>query len=105
MQNQGKSNTIATGLVMFTMFFGAGNVVFPLALGQYAQDKNFYAILGLLITAVGVPFLGLIAMTLFNGDYKSFFDRIGKIPGFIVAAVILGLIGPFGAIPRCVALS
>lgn len=100
-----KSNTIATGLAMFSMFFGAGNVVFPLALGQYAQDKNFYAILGLLITAVGVPFTGLIAMTLFNGNYMQFFERIGKVPGFLVATAIMGLIGPFGAIPRCITLS
>lgn len=99
------TNTLATGLAMFSMFFGAGNVVFPLGLGQYAQDHNFYAILGLLITAVGVPFAGLIAMTLFNGDYKKFFERMGPVPGFIVTAFILGLIGPFGAIPRCIVLS
>lgn len=105
MQHSEKSNTIATGLAMFSMFFGAGNVVFPLALGQYAQDKNLFAILGLLISAVGVPFTGLIAMTLFNGDYKEFFGRIGKIPGFLVAAAIMGLIGPFGALPRCITLS
>jgi LIVCS family branched-chain amino acid:cation transporter len=105
MVQSNKSNTIATGLAMFSMFFGAGNVVFPLALGQYAQDKNFFAILGLLITAVGVPFTGLIAMTLFNGNYKQFFERIGKIPGFLVSLAIMGLIGPFGAIPRCITLS
>ena len=102
---QSSTNTFATGLAMFSMFFGAGNVVFPLGLGQYAKDHNFYAILGLLITAVGVPFLGLIAVILFNGDYKKFFERIGAIPGFIVTAIILGLIGPFGAIPRCIVLS
>lgn len=90
---------------MFSMFFGAGNLVFPLALGQYAQDHNFYAILGLLITAVGVPFLGLIAMTLYDGDYKKFFEKIGVVPGFLVTVIIMGLIGPFGAIPRCVAFS
>ncbi len=100
-----KTIVLATGLAMFSMFFGAGNVVFPLAVGQYAQDKNFFAIIGLLITAVGVPFLGLAAMALFDGNAKDFFDRLGRIPGFIVAAVIMGLIGPFGAIPRCIALS
>jgi len=105
MQHSDKSNTVATGLAMFSMFFGAGNVVFPLALGQYAQDMNFYAILGLLITAVGVPFLGLISMTLFNGNYQQFFGRIGKVPGFLVSLAIMGLIGPFGAIPRCITLS
>jgi LIVCS family branched-chain amino acid:cation transporter len=100
-----KSHTIATGLAMFSMFFGAGNVVFPLAVGQYAENNTIWAILGLLVTAVGVPFLGLIAMTLFNGNYTHFFERVGKIPGFLVALVIMALIGPLGAIPRCITLS
>lgn len=100
-----KSSTLTTALAMFSMFFGAGNVVFPLAIGQYAQDKNLFAILGLLITAVGVPIFGLLTMTLFNGNYKHFFERIGKVPGFLVALVIMGLIGPFAAIPRCITLS
>lgn len=105
MEQTKKPHIIATGLAMFSMFFGAGNVVFPLALGQLAQDKNIYAILGMLVTAVAVPFAGLIAMTLYDGDYRRFFERIGKIPGFTVAAIIMALIGPFGAIPRCIALS
>lgn len=100
-----QSNTVSTGLAMFSMFFGAGNVVFPLVTGQRAQDQNLYAILGLLITAVCVPFLGLMAMTLFNGDHKKFFERIGIIPGFLISLIILGLIGPFGAMPRVIALS
>ena len=41
-----KSQTLAIGLAMFSMFFGAGNVIFPLAVGQYAGDKNFYAMHG-----------------------------------------------------------
>lgn len=105
MSQTNRSITIATGLAMFSMFFGAGNVVFPLALGQIAQDQNFFAILGMLITAVGVPFMGLTAMTLFDGNYERFFARIGKAPGFLVALIIMGLIGSFGAIPRCIALS
>ena len=100
-----KTTTIATGLAMFSMFFGAGNIVFPLALGQIAQDKHFFALAGMLITAVIVPFIGLIAMLLFDGDYEEFFGRLGKVPGFILILIILGLIGPFGAIPRCIALS
>lgn len=90
---------------MFSMFFGAGNVVFPLALGIYAKDANLYAIMGLLISAVGIPFAGLIAMTLFNGNYQQFFQRIGKVPGFILASLIMAIIGPFGALPRCITLS
>jgi branched-chain amino acid:cation transporter, LIVCS family len=100
-----KSNTISTGLAMFSMFFGAGNVVFPLIIGQQAQDKNFIATLGLLITAVLVPFLGLWAMAICQGDYHKFFDKIGKVPGFLVSLFILLIIGPFGALPRTVTLS
>ena len=96
---------ITTGLAMFSMFFGAGNVVFPLLVGQVAGDQAWAAILGLLITAVGVPFIGLLAMVLYEGDYRAFFARIGRVPGFLVTLFIMILIGPFGAIPRCIALS
>jgi len=99
MEVKSRTTVWATGFAMFSMFFGAGNVVFPLELGLGAQSQNIWAIAGLLITAVGVPFIGLISMTLFNGNYHHFFERIGKVPGFIVAALIMGLIGPFGALP------
>ncbi len=105
MSSKIQSNTLSTGLAMFSMFFGAGNIVFPLAMGQYAQSQNIYAILGLLITAVGVPFLGLVSMTLFDGNYKDFFSRIGKTPAFLVSLFIMLLIGPFGAMPRVIAFS
>jgi len=90
---------------MFSMFFGAGNVVFPLAMGQEVCDQNLFAVFGLLITTVGVPFLGLMSMTLFDGDYKKFFGRLGAVPGFVIALLIMLLIGPFGGMPRVIALS
>jgi len=105
MQKSSKFAAIPIGLAMFSMYFGAGNIAFPIALGQYAGNKNIYAILGLILTAVIVPFLGLCVMLMFNADYKVFLGRIGKIPAIIVAAVIMALIGPFGAMPRCVSLS
>lgn len=96
---------IATGFAIFSMFFGAGNVIYPLALGQETLSQNGFAITGMLITAVGVPFIGLLAMTLFNGNYSHFFERIGKVPGFIVTALIISLMGPFGAMPRLLTVS
>ena len=100
-----KSKTLLSGLAMFSMFFGAGNIIFPLAVGHYAQDRTFLAVFGLLITAVAVPFIGLIAMILFEGDQKSFFGKIGQKPGFMVELLILLLLGPLGSTPRCVALA
>jgi len=87
------------------MFFGAGNVVFPLIVGQAASGQAWSAIAGLLITAVGVPFLGLLAMVLYHGDYRAFLNRLGPIPGFLLAVFMLLILGPMGAIPRCIALS
>lgn len=100
-----KSLMVTTGLAIFAMQFGAGNIVFVLSTGQYAQDKNLFAMMGLLISGVAVPLLGLIAIALFDGDYRSFFARIGQVPGFLLTALMLSLLGPFGAIPRCIVLS
>lgn len=95
----------AAGLAIFSMFFGAGNIIFPLALGPHALDKTPIAILGLLATAVFMPFAGLLAMFLYNGDVKAFFCRIGNIPGMCVAFFVISLLGPLGSSPRCIALS
>jgi LIVCS family branched-chain amino acid:cation transporter len=97
------SLVIATGLAIFSMFFGAGNVLFPLTLGIDTKDQNFPALAGFLITAVGVPLIGVISAVLFKGDYDAYYQRIGKIPGFLLALFIMALIGPFGAMPRITA--
>jgi len=97
--------SLSIGLAMFSMFFGAGNVIFPLALGQFAGDLSFYAILGLIITAIIMPFLGVFSMILFNGSHQEFFGRLGKIPGFLLALIIIALLGPLGSTPRCIALT
>lgn len=90
---------------MFSMFFGAGNVMFPLFLGLEAGDKNSFAMMGLVLTAIVVPLLGLMSMILFQGDYRLFFGRIGRMPGFLIALLIMLVLGPFGGIPRCIVLS
>ena len=96
MQQLIKSKTFIIGLAMFSMFFGAGNVIFPLAIGHYAQDKTSFAILGLLITAVAMPFAGLIAMILYEGDYMRFFGKDRKNPRILCCPAYHVIIRPFG---------
>lgn len=102
-----KNNTgvIAAGLALFSMFFGAGDLIWPLILGGNAGDKNFYAMLGLLITGVSLPLLGLLAMMLFEGDYRSFFKQTGRIPGILLVFIIQAILGPLGSIPRLITLA
>lgn len=94
-----------TGLALFSMFFGAGNIIFPLIVGQVTGQGVLFALLGLLLTAVVVPLSGFFAITLFKGDYESFFLRLGKIPAHFLITLMLLLLGPFGALPRCIVLT
>ena len=56
------SSYILIGVMLFALFFGAGNLIFPAELGQNAGENLWPAIIGLLITGVGMPFLGTLAM-------------------------------------------
>lgn len=96
---------IAAGLALFAMFFGAGDLIWPLILGGRAGDHNFFAMLGLLISGVSLPLLGLISMTLFLGDTHAFFGRLGKIPGWVLLLVVQAVLGPFGSLPRLITLA
>ncbi len=91
----------STGVAIFSMFFGSGNVVFPLLLGANTGNQISWALFGLTITAVGAPLLGLLGCVLFAGDCKQFFYRIGRVPGYIAVMLILALLGPIGVMPRC----
>lgn len=84
------------------MFFGAGNLVFPLMLGAESIQNHSLAAIGFLLTGILVPFSGLIAIIVFKGDRSAFFSTIGKKPAFLVTFIMLCLMGPFGAIPRCI---
>lgn len=95
---------LTTGFALFSMFFGAGNLIFPLLIGKTAAGNIWFAIAGLGITAVAMPFLGLIAMILFQANYYSFFNRLGKIPGSLLVLFLQLILGPFGVIPRLVSL-
>lgn len=86
------------------MFFGAGNIIFPLILGRLSGNETPYAILGLGISAVAFPFLGLIAMMLYQGNIGVFLGRIGKWPAFVLLFVLQMSQGPAGAMPRLVTL-
>ena len=96
---------LTAGFAMFSMFFGSGNLVFPLLTGQLVLDQSGWATFGFIVTAVIVPFLGLLGMILYNGDYNRYFSRLGKIPAAVLIFIMLALIGPFGVVPRCVTVA
>ncbi len=100
-----QSTTLTTGLAIFAMLFGAGNLIFPLKLGILAGDLTHVGLLGFMISGVLLPLAGLIAMVFADGDYKKFFNRIGEIPGRLLVFFCMLIIGPLFVMPRIIALS
>lgn len=95
----------STGLAMFSMFFGSGNLVFPLLVGQLSEGHYAIAALGILLTGVLVPFLGILAMLLFNGNQQEFFERLGRPAAFWIPLICLSIMGPFGVLARCITVA
>lgn len=96
---------LSMAIAIFSMFFGAGNVVFPLLLGIKTQGAFGFAFLGLFLTGIGGPLLGLLGATLFQGKLLPFFRRTGKIPAIVLIVITLALLGPLAGIPRCVTVA
>ena len=98
--------TIIVASTLFGMFFGAGNLIFPVHLGQMAGSNSWPAIIGFVITAVGIPILAVAAIG--NTHSDDLLHLSGKVSGWygVVFTTILYLtIGPFFAIPRCATVS
>ncbi len=88
------------GFAVFTMFFGAGNMVLPLFLMQKWSDHWLPAFTGFCITAVFVTLLGLIASVLVHGNIKKFFSPLGFVGSLALQSVLIAIEGPFGIVPR-----
>ncbi len=100
-----RASTLSNGFALFSMFFGAGNITFPLVLGLAASNNLPLALVGFIITAVLIPFSGLISIAFSDGKYTTFFQQIGKYPGLFVTIFLVALLGPCAGIPRCITLT
>ena len=96
---------LAVGFMLFALFLGAGNIIFPPQLGQMAGENIIISMIGFLITGVGLPLLGIIAVAKNGGDLEVLAGRINPYFGIIFTSVIYLSIGPFFAIPRTGAVS
>lgn len=95
------SDYAALGSLLFGMFFGAGNLIFPVFMGQMSGSEVLTASLGFIVTAVGLPFLGIVAMGLSRSD--GLFELVGRVHpvySYIFTILLYLTIGPFFALPR-----
>lgn len=95
-----KTDILTLGLMLFALFLGAGNIIFPPYLGQLAGDQLALAIIGFLLTGVGLPLLGILAIAKGGGDLQSIAGRVHPVFGIIFTLIVYLAIGPFFGIPR-----
>lgn len=101
-----RAQILLTSFTLFGMFFGAGNLIFPIHLGQLAGRSVFSAIAGFCLTAVGIPILGVAAIGCTHADgLETLAKKIGPVYGTVFTCVLYLTIGPFFAIPRCATVS
>ena len=97
--NLSKKNLVLISFMLFSLFFGAGNLIFPPFLGQSAGSNALTAMIGFLITAVVLPILGVVVVARFDGlDWLG--QLVGKRFGIVFTVLIYLSIGPGLGIPR-----
>ncbi|KGX87196.1 branched-chain amino acid transport system II carrier protein [Pontibacillus litoralis] len=95
-----KKDTMFIGFMLFALFFGAGNLIYPPELGIQAGENYWLAIAGFIITGVGLPIVGVMAISLSGTDARALGDRAHPLFGLIFTSAIYLSIGPIFAIPR-----
>ncbi|WP_292300122.1 branched-chain amino acid transport system II carrier protein [Megasphaera sp.] len=99
-------NGLQIGLMLFGMFFGAGNLIFPPSLGFESGSMFAPAILGFLLSGIGMPVIALIIGTFNPGGFRAEMNqKISPIFSLLLLALIYLSIGPLMAIPRTAATS
>ena len=92
-------NRILIGLTLFSMFFGAGNLIFPPHLGAQAGGNVGPALMGFVLSAIGIPVLGVAAVALSDG-LENLAQKVHPVFASAFTVLLYLSIGPFLAIPR-----
>ena len=94
------------GYMLFGMLFGAGNLIFPVHLGQESGALVGLAVVGLLISAIGLPFLTILAMGMSKSkSVTELANRVSKKFGAVFTVLLYLVIGPLFAVPRLASTS
>ncbi|MDO5038587.1 branched-chain amino acid transport system II carrier protein [Clostridium sp.] len=99
MKNLSKKDLLLVSLMLFSLFFGAGNLIFPPFLGQSAGVDTWITMIGFLITSVGFPILGVVAVAKSSGLY-NLASRVSPLFATVFTILIYLSIGPGLGIPR-----
>lgn len=95
-----KTDVRVLGLALFAMFFGAGNLIFPPAIGNMAGQDWLMAMIGFFITGIGMPVLGIVAVIKAGGSIKDFGKHVSEKFSIVFGLAVVLILGPFMGVPR-----
>lgn len=98
-------NVLVTGLALFAMFFGAGNLIFPVMIGVESGVEQVPATIGFMLTGVLLPMAGMIAAATSSSGVLGIIERMSHYPGLVFCWLIFLSTGMLYAIPRTAAAS
>ncbi|REH76534.1 branched-chain amino acid transport system II carrier protein [Staphylococcus felis] len=98
-------NTIFIGFMLFAIFFGAGNLIFPPNLGLSSGEYFWPAIIAFVITGIGLPLLAVVVGALDKQGYIGAINKIHPVFSVVFLLAIYLTIGPLFAIPRTASTS
>ena len=104
-QQKKTRQVIEISLMLFAMFFGAGNMIFPPMLGHLGGTNYFLGTLGFILTDAGLSILGIAAIVLVGSKISDLGNLIGPKFAVFFGLAIYFLIGPLFALPRTATVS
>ena len=94
--------TVVITSMLFGMFFGAGNLIFPAKVGLDAGSNMWSAFAGVFVTAVGIPMLAVVGLGLSRSEgVVELSQRVSRKYSLFFCTLLYLTIGPLFAIPRC----
>lgn len=97
-----KIDIIVVGFALFSIFFGASNLIFPPFIGVTSGSEWLTSFLGFILGDVGIILLSIYAVAR-AGSYQGIMGRAGKVFGVSLEVIIMLCLGPIIAIPRTAA--
>lgn len=91
---------LVIGLALFAMFFGAGNLIFPPSIGLQAGENWFAAMMGFYLTGIGMPLLGILAISKAGGTIEGLAGKVGSKFSKVFGSVAVLILGPLLGVPR-----
>lgn len=95
-----RKDIFTIGFMLFALFFGAGNLIYPPILGIDSGTSYWIAISGFIITGVGLPILAVTAISFVKNDTRELADRVHPLFGLVFTSIVYLAIAPFFGIPR-----